>query len=142
MRFRNTISINRPPATVFAYLADLENLPRWNYAIGETRKVTSGPVGVGSQYRQTRTIPVHTEESLEVVEFEPGRGITILGTLNSLPARIGYTLRPEAAGTTVINTVELKPPGLVGLLAPIAVPKIKSAVAANLDVLRQILEEA
>jgi uncharacterized protein YndB with AHSA1/START domain len=59
MRLTNTVTIDRPLAAVFEYLADLENVPRWNYAIGETRKVTSGPVGVGSRYLQTRTIPVH-----------------------------------------------------------------------------------
>jgi uncharacterized protein YndB with AHSA1/START domain len=61
MRFTNTITIDRPLATVFTYLADFENLPRWNYAIGETRKLTTGPVNVGSRYVQTRTIPVHSE---------------------------------------------------------------------------------
>lgn len=47
MRFRSTITIKRSPAEVFAYLADFENVPTWNYAIVETRKVTEGPVGVG-----------------------------------------------------------------------------------------------
>jgi uncharacterized protein YndB with AHSA1/START domain len=61
VKFTNTITINRPPATVFAYVADLENLPRWNYAIQETRKTTSGPVNVGTQYRQIRAVPTRSE---------------------------------------------------------------------------------
>jgi uncharacterized protein YndB with AHSA1/START domain len=142
MRFTNTITIDRPPAAVFEYLADLENVPRWNYAIAETRKVTSGPVGVGSRYLQTRTIPAPAEETLEVTEFEPDLGLSLSGTLSSMPARISYTLHPEGNATAVTNTIELRPPRHLALVAPIAVRRIKSAVAANLAVLQEILERA
>jgi response regulator of citrate/malate metabolism len=42
--FENTVTIRRPIAAVFAFLADFENIPAWNYAIVETRKVSPGPV--------------------------------------------------------------------------------------------------
>jgi hypothetical protein len=38
MHFINTVEIERPIEEVFAYLAHFENVPRWNYAIQETRK--------------------------------------------------------------------------------------------------------
>jgi uncharacterized protein YndB with AHSA1/START domain len=63
MKFTNTITINRQPAAVFRFLAHFENVPRWNYAISETRKITGGPVGVGSRYQQTRTLPTPSEET-------------------------------------------------------------------------------
>ncbi len=142
MKFTNTITIGRQPAMVFAYLADLENLPRWNYAISRTRKVTPGPVGVGTRYRQTRTIPVHTEEIVEVTGFDPDRQLSIGGSLASLPAEVSYTLRPEGDATILINTVELQPPGPLRLLGPLATHQIKSAVADNLGVLKHTLEQA
>jgi len=55
--FENTVTITRPVEEVFTYLADAENLPQWNYAIEQTRKISPGPVGVGTLYRQTRTLP-------------------------------------------------------------------------------------
>ena len=141
MKFTNTITIDRQPDAVFGYLADLENLPRWNYAISETRKISPGPVSVGSRFAQTRTIPVRRDELLEVVEFVPVERLTIRGMLNSLPARIDYTLRSRGAGTALVNAIELDARGPVNLLAPVATLRIKSAVAANLDVLKQILED-
>lgn len=56
MKFRNTITIERSPAEVFAYLADFEKVPTWNYAIAETRKISEGPVGAGTRYRQARRL--------------------------------------------------------------------------------------
>jgi len=32
MEFKNTVTIRRPAEDVFAFLADFENVPRWNHA--------------------------------------------------------------------------------------------------------------
>ncbi|MGW5195265.1 SRPBCC family protein [Kribbella sp. NPDC004138] len=142
MRFTNTITVNRPPVTVFAFLANLENLPEWNYALAETRKLTPGPTGVGTRYLQTRTIPVRAEETLEITELIQNEKLTIDGTLNAFPAKVTYTLRPTGNGTTLTNTVELRTPGARNLLAPIARNRIKSAVADNLAELKRLLDHS
>ena len=49
--FENTVLIARPIEDVFAFLSDLENVPKWNYSIVETRKVSEGPIGVGTTYQ-------------------------------------------------------------------------------------------
>ena len=141
MKFTNTITVERPPTTVFAYLANLENLPRWNYALSETRQLTPGPPGVGTRYVQTRTLPVHAEESLEITEFVPDQKLTVQGALSSLPAVLSYSLEAGSGGTILTNTVDLQPSGPLKLLAPIALGRIKPAVAANLAVLKQLLEQ-
>ena len=38
--FTNVVEISRPAPEVFAFLADLENRPKWNYAITKTRKTS------------------------------------------------------------------------------------------------------
>lgn len=87
MRFTNTITIDRPPAEVFAFLARFENVPLWNEAIRETRKISPGPVGVGSRYVQTRSLPTRREETFEVTEYEPDRSLAIRGTFGPFPGR-------------------------------------------------------
>ena len=141
MKFTNTITINRPAAEVFAYLADLENLPRWNYAIQQTRKVSPGPVAVGTRYQQVRTVPTQQEESLEVVELEAGRRLTVSGTLNKLPARLDYDLESDAETTVLTNTVDLTLQAPLVVVSFLATRQIQKAVAENLAVLREILED-
>src|SRR6266545_4601717 len=111
MKFTNTIRINRQPAEVFAFLADFEKLPRWNYAISQTRKVTGGPVDVGSRFRQTRTVPTRSEETFEVTGYEPDRRLAIRGTFGPLPAEITYLIDPAGSATRLTNTVNLQPAG-------------------------------
>jgi carbon monoxide dehydrogenase subunit G len=139
MQFTNTIRIDRRPSDVFAYLAQFENVPLWNYAISETQKI-SGPVGVGSQYRQARTIPSRSEELFTVTEFEPGNRLAIRGTLGPFEGDITYLLEPDGSATTLTNTMDLKASGPLRLIAPLTGSRVKSAVAANLEVLKRILE--
>ena len=94
--FENTVTIQRPAEEVFAFLADFENVPRWNYAIEETRKVSPGPVGVGTRYRQTRSIPGRSEEGFEVTVFEPGKRLAMQGQIGPFHATISYLLEAAA----------------------------------------------
>ena len=137
--FENTVTITRPVEEVFTYLADAENLPQWNYAIEQTRKISPGPVGVGTVYRQTRTLP--GQEDFEIVVFQPPGQLAFDGTFGPFKARASYLLEAAASGTTLINKWDLQPTSApLRLLGPLAVPKVKSAVAENLRTLKQILE--
>jgi uncharacterized protein YndB with AHSA1/START domain len=138
--FTNTITIGRQPAEVFAFLARFENVPRWNHAIAETRRVTGTPVGVGSRYVQTRTVPTRTEETFEVIGFEPDRSLAVRGSFGRFPADIAYVLEPVDAGTRLVNDVELTPGGLLSAVAPLVRSRVKAAVAANLEELKHVLE--
>jgi len=140
VKFTNTTMINRPPAEVFAFLADLENLPQWNYALSETRKISDGPVGVGSRYLQTRTLPTRSEETLEVTSYEPDHLLAIHGPLGPFQADVSYVVTAAEGGTSLSNTMDLQPAGAARLIAPLAASRVKSAVATNLGALKQLLE--
>ena len=139
--FENTVTIQRPAGEVFAFLADFENIPRWNYAIEETTKVSAGPVGVGTRYRQIRSVPGRSVEGFKVTVFEPARRLAIDGQIGPFEATISYQLEAVAGATRLVNNVELDPShAMLRLAAPLAPPRIKAAVAQNLSKLRLVLE--
>src|SRR5262249_58687597 len=140
MQSATTIPIARRPAEVFAYLAHFENVPRWNYAISDTRKTSSGPVGVGSHYRQTRTLPTQSEETFEVTEFEPDRRLSIRGGLGPFHGDVTYQLAPAGSGTPPTNTMNLQPPRPPPPLPPVASSPPKVAVATEPGPLQPTLE--
>ena len=139
--FENTVMIARPIEDVFAFLSDLENVPKWNYAIVETRKVSEGPVGVGSIYHQVRSVPSRSEERLEIITYDPPRQLEVRGQLGPFASRLFYALAATGEGTRVTNTVEVELRGPGRLLGRVAVPRVREAVAANLRKLKELLEE-
>ena len=140
MHFSNQITIGRPLHEVFEFIADPENIPKWNYAIEETRKTSDGPVGVGTTYRQVRTIPNRSEESVEVTELEPDERFAIHGSLGPFIGTLTYEFVDVDASTQITNTADLEASGLMKLAAPIATRRIRDAVAQNLGVLKRLLE--
>jgi uncharacterized membrane protein len=50
MKFNDSITIFRPAGQVFACWSDVERYPEWAEPVIERRKLTDGPVGVGSRF--------------------------------------------------------------------------------------------
>jgi uncharacterized protein YndB with AHSA1/START domain len=140
IQFSNQLSIRRDPEEVFAFVADFARIPTWNYAITSTQPVTPGPVALGSTFRQVRSIPTAAEEQFEVTEWEPGRRVAITGDFGPFSGTLTYHVEPAPAGTLLTNDVELSPHGVMGVVGRIAGPRVKAAVAQNLEVLRTGLE--
>ena len=138
--FENTVVIERPIEEVFGFLSDFENIPKWNYAIVETHKVSQGPVGVGTIYQQVRSVPSRSEERFEVTAYNPPRQLEIRGQLGPFRSRLSYALDAVPEGTRVTNSVELELRGPSRLLGRVAVPRVRDAVAANLRKLKELLE--
>ena len=138
--FTNTIHVNRPPEAVYAYMADLEHTPDWNWAITDTTKITAGPVAVGTRYAQTRSVPRPGTEMLEITTLENGRHIEVQGTLARFTARLNYHIEQEDEGAQLTNTVNLETQGALRLISPMLGSNIKRAVADNLNELKARLE--
>ena len=139
--FENTVMIRKPIEQVFGLVSDFENLPRWNYAIVETHKVSQGPVGVGTIYQQVRSVPSRSEERFEVTAYNPPRRLEIRGQLGPFPSRLSYALDAVPEGTMLTNSVELELRGPGRLLGRVAVSRVRDAVAANLQKLKELLEQ-
>jgi uncharacterized protein YndB with AHSA1/START domain len=138
--FENTVMIRRPIEDVFAFLSDFENVPKWNDAIVETRKVTEGAVGIGTTYHQVRSVPSRSEERFEVTAYDPPRHLEVRGQLGPFPSRLSYALDAVPEGTRLTNSVELELRGPGRLLGRVAVPRVRDAVAANLRKLKDLLD--
>ncbi|MBA2513779.1 MAG: SRPBCC family protein [Solirubrobacterales bacterium] len=49
-----TVEISRPVTEVFAFVADQTNAPRWQGGLHEVRRLTEGPLGVGTEHEFIR----------------------------------------------------------------------------------------
>lgn len=140
LRFSNTVTIGRSAHEVFGFVSELENVPRWNHAIVETRKTSDGPVGVGTEYRQIRSLPNRSEETLRVTELEPDRRLAVRGRLGPFAGTLVYEFEDLGGMTRLTNTAELEARGVMRVAAPLASRRVRDAVASNLRTLKDLLE--
>jgi len=142
VRVETSVRIARPPAEVFAFIADPTNLPRWDPAIREVRRTDDGPVGKGSGLSVTaeeggRRVAVDTR----VVEFEPDRAFGVSATYSGVPLRLTWRLEPSGTGTRLTAHGEAEVGGFLALAGGF----IKGLVVDRLDQahanLKRILEQ-
>ena len=138
IEFENTIQIKRPLNEVFRFLSDLENLPRWNYFVTRVRKVSEGPIGIGTIYHQVRKTD---EQTLQIVELEPQHKLRVK-TISKLFPRLEMELEFEASegGTIMTDRWKLET-GKPALLERLALHNVRSAVHENLTKLKALMEE-
>jgi uncharacterized protein YndB with AHSA1/START domain len=142
MESRVSTTIDRPPATVFAWLADLEQLPRWETSFAEVRRESPGPIGVGTRYWCRRTQPTKAETHMVVTEYEPERRLMVQSEwAGFIKPEFGYEVEPAGAGTrvTLIGRPRLRGVGL--LMTPMIALLATRLSARYLANLKRLVEE-
>lgn len=137
IEFELTINIERPASEVFAFVANLENVPKWNYFVMEVRKTSEGSLGVGTTYHQTRKTD---NQELQVANFEKDRSLTVETIPPSKPEFTRRMEFSEEKGMTLLVDRWQLDTGHPGFLQKIAAGRVKSGVEENLGKLKELLE--
>jgi len=138
LEIENTIRVERPISEVFEFLADLENIPKWNYYVLNVRKLSDGPIGIGTTYHQVRKTD---EQDLRITELEQNHRLTVKTSSQSIPGlEMRFILYEEGKSTHIRDEWKLDT-GLPVLLERLGARRVKSAVAENLAKLKELLEE-
>ena len=118
MKLKSSITLDSPAEAVFALWSDVENSPEWVTPVLERRKVTEGPIAVGTRFRARDKWPVREVEfDMEITEYEENRR---LGAKWSEPVEGAWTSRlTEVEGGTRLDfEMEVKLPLLIRLFGP------------------------
>jgi carbon monoxide dehydrogenase subunit G len=140
-RFEREIEIGRPPADVFAYLADLGRLPEWQGSVEEIVPDEEGPLREGAGFTEVRRVAGRRLESrLEVETLDAGRELTLRVVSGPVPGRVQHVLEPAGDGTRLRLVGELAGGGLRGLAGPLLERAVKREADADLRRLKSVLE--
>ena len=114
MRFEADISIKATPEAIWDAVADPETWTGWTDAVYRVKKLSEGPVGIGSRLRITIWCIIPVRLNMTITEFFPGQRVAMEG--RALIARMSryYMLQPQNGRTRAIVGGEA-----TGLLAPL-----------------------
>lgn len=116
-----TIEIARPPAEVFAVLADIEAANAWIPGLKSSQKLTPGPIAAGTKARQVKFLQGKDRPiDLTVATVDPGRKLSFIGTPEGRPpAYIDWHLAAIAGGTLVTERIRFEVPGVMKIITPL-----------------------
>ena len=142
--FSLTTNISQPPKAVFAFLADPANMPRWYEAVEQVALRPGTPVGKGSRFQLTRSLPGgRAVNAVEITEYEPDCRLTLESRSGPTPFRYAYMLDATGEGTALTLDGRISAeglPGPAGHLGPIAARLFAQGMKRNLQTLKYLLE--
>jgi uncharacterized protein YndB with AHSA1/START domain len=139
-----SITIRRPIADVFAFVADARNIPCWHADTAEVHLLSGDGRQAGS-----RVVDViragdgrRREAVVEITRHEPDRLWAFSAELGSLGGFDGcYRFESVPAGTQVTFTEDLRLRGVYRLLRPLLRRQVGQTARRNFARLRALLEE-
>jgi uncharacterized protein YndB with AHSA1/START domain len=134
--------VARPREEVFEYLTDVDKLPSWQSGVTSVSRVTQGPVGVGTQFRQlARVGPWKLDVLCTVTDVKINERYAFQArSTGPLDCDVAFNLQPVAGGTrlTVNGRAQLK--GVFRLLRPMLAHGLRKETRQELETLRLIVE--
>jgi len=133
MHLETTFTVDRPIGEVYEAWMDLERSPEWADPVIERRKLTEGPVGVGTTYLARDQFPGRIMEfTVEITQYDPPAMVAAAwdGVMGG-----GWTARfRETGGTTAVDLeADVTPRGWLKVMSPIISSFARKAMVKDMQ---------
>ena len=142
MRGEGSVHIDRSPADVFAFVAEVENNPRWRSYVIETAWIDDGPMRIGRRGRQvSKMLGMRYEVIAKIVEWDPPRRVSWEAFAGGALVRTECSVEPEAGGCRLTIAAEGDFTARIArLFAPLLVATMKRQSRSDTAKLKVALE--
>lgn len=137
--------INVSPHETFVLFTDLAHAAENISGITKLEKLTEGPVGVGTQFRETRKIMnKEATEQMAFTAFEPGKSYRVECDSHGTSYMSTFRFDPVESGTEVTVDFQARPVTFAAkLMAPLGwmmMGMTRKCIEKDLDDLKQVAE--
>ncbi len=139
---RASTEIQVPVSDVFAFVSNVENIPKWQSEVVTSKVVTPGPTRLGTKYEEVINLLGKKVPTLcEVTEFQPTRRITFRSTSSSIVSYVGaFSLEPDGRATKLSVEAQFTLNGFWKLIDPLFRMEVRKGIHEELDKLKSLLE--
>ncbi|MCA1569435.1 MAG: SRPBCC family protein [Chloroflexi bacterium] len=131
-RVERRAAIGAPPAEIFEFVSNLDNLPEWQSGVTSARRTSDGEMSVGATAVVTRDLMgQRIEAPLTVTEYDPPRRLGIASEVSGVKAHATLDLAPIDDGESTALTFAMEIRG--SMLTSFMEPMIASAAGGDID---------
>jgi len=134
--------VDRPMKDVFTFVADPNNLSKWNSAVVSIQQVTPGAVGVGTKFKNIgEMLGRRIEGEMQVTAYEPDSKCGFQMNAGPMQVNLTLTLKTVGTGTKLSLNAQGNPAGIFKLAEGVMAGRVKSMMEENLARLKSVLEK-
>ena len=137
-----TLEINRPLPEVFDYVANVENVQKWQPAVIEVKRITEGPIRVGTQFAEVANMMgKRVRTTCEITEHELNKRFSFKGRSDGpLEYESTYTFESMGSGTRIHITGIFRAKGFWRLLEPLMRREVEKESKQELQGMKKFIE--
>ena len=136
-----SIIIQRPIEEVFAFVSDLQNATQWQSGVLEVRRVTEGPLGIGTQFAFVRKFMGRKMEAIsEFLAYEPNSKVVFKNNSGPMDFENSYLFEATDEDTRLTSILEMQPKGFISLAEPLIDAGLKREMETAFGDLKDLLE--
>ena len=134
--------IDKPVKDVFAFVADPNNMSKWNSAVVSLEQVTPGDVGVGTKFKSVgEMMGRRIEGEMHVVAYEPDTKCGFQVNVGPMQVTMIMTFKTVGTGTKISLNAQGNPAGFFKVAEGMMTGRVKTMMEENLARLRSLLEK-
>ena len=134
--------LQAPASKVFDFVADHTNAPRWQSGIDDIRRITPGPLGVGTEHELTRRFAgMKVVARNRFIAYEPGRFVAFEIPSGKMTGVASYLVESTGSGTCrLTSNVDFQVGGLARFAVPLLTVIFKRDAEKALTALKLLME--
>ena len=134
--------IDRSQKDVFAFVADPNNMSKWNSAVLSLEQIAPGAVGVGTKFKSIgEMMGRRIEGEMQITAYEPDTKCGFQVTAGPMQVNITLSFKTVGTGTKINLNAQGNPGGLFKLAEGVLTGQVKSMMEGNLARLKTVLEK-
>jgi carbon monoxide dehydrogenase subunit G len=136
------VLIDRPQKDVFAFVANPNNMAKWNSAVVSLEQITPGAVGVDAKFKSVgEMMGRRIEGEVQVTAFEPDSKCAFQMNAGPMQVNIALSFKTVGTGTKVGINAQGNPAGFFKIAEGMLAGRVKAMMEENLARLKSVLEK-
>jgi len=142
VHMEDKVSIDAPIETVFAFITDFRNTPKWHQNMKKVGWKDEGPHGVGSEYDWIETFSgMRMDIGGVITAWNPPYSFAWKPTISPYPITGGWRLEPKGNSTLVTRYSDNQLSGIYKWMNMLMIPIAKRQVRKELQELKRLIED-
>ena len=134
--------VDKPIKDVFAFVANPNNMSKWNSAVVSLEQITPGEVGVGTKFKSTgEMLGRRIEGEMQIISYEPDTKCGFQMNAGPMQVNINLTFKTVGTGTKISFNAQGNPAGIFKLAEGAMQGRVKAMMEENLARLKAQLEK-
>jgi carbon monoxide dehydrogenase subunit G len=134
--------VDKPINDVFTFVANPNNMSKWNSAVVSLQQITPGEVGVGTKFKSVgELMGRRIDGEMQVTAYEPDTKCGYQVNAGPMQVNLNISFKTVGTGTKVSLNAQGNPAGFFKLAEPMMAGRVKSLMEENLARLKSVLEK-